>query len=809
MASISLHEYNQYIRSLIDQNNLEEAIFHCTTILKSYPKCITTYENLGEALLESKRFKDAEEVFSKILAVYPDNFIAHAGLSAVYEEDRDLDKAIWHMERAFESQPSNVAIQEEIRNLIGRRDGVPPSKIRLTRGALIRMYAKGELYQQAIAELQSTLEIESDRPDLEVLLARMYYLSGAYTEARETCTRLLSKYPYCYEANQIMYSLSPEENEEGNNPIFQQRLSELDPYFNFVEKGEADSGQVPYELIQLEKPEFVPTEKATASTPDWARQIGITWDESLEYHTIDHSELNAFLPSEANEQQPSAIPFIEEIDQPLESAFEENQLAEPVSEELPDWIAKAGWTRANEQESSSEIEPGTHSEEKLESPLEEAAPADELPDWLKSFGSPEDLKGSETLQPSEEKFEEFGFDTVPSLSPESIEEILSDNLIAEESQAPTETLDEKVPSESMDVDELSKSTEELHKDEEEIPDLPDWLKALEIEESIENLPDLFTPEEVISPPESTSDLDFLTELANSDLLGEMDLGMESPSTESGSEIESPQPENAEPEEIKGETREPEEKSAVPSWVQRILAGQGTISTPVVAESKPEEKPVESVESTAKNVEELITDLPEEQPEGGLLSKEMNEDLITWLHEISPEEEAAAAAPVPETTSETTTPDTGEITFEKLSSSESVEEFEISGESNEELVSELEETPALDDRLFDLLENENEKVVEAPVLQQNEIVHEPEQAVDISILIQLLQEKQYSVFNDKLNENRIPSDLIEEVIAEINQELVHNPTSYELWQSLGDLEMQKSNPSAAIEAYLEAERMLFH
>jgi len=61
----------------------------------------------------------------------------------------------------------------------------------------------------------------------------------------------------------------------------------------------------------------------------------------------------------------------------------------------------------------------------------------------------------------------------------------------------------------------------------------------------------------------------------------------------------------------------------------------------------------------------------------------------------------------------------------------------------------------------------------------------------------------------LNENRIPSHLIEEVIAEINQELVHNPTSYELWQSLGDLEMQKSNPSAAIEAYLEAERMLFH
>ena len=43
------------------------------------------------------------------------------------------------MEQAFDAQPSNVVVQEELRRLLGRRDGVSPNKIRLSRGALIRI----------------------------------------------------------------------------------------------------------------------------------------------------------------------------------------------------------------------------------------------------------------------------------------------------------------------------------------------------------------------------------------------------------------------------------------------------------------------------------------------------------------------------------------------------------------------------------------------------------------------------------------------------------------------------------------------
>jgi predicted Zn-dependent protease len=79
--------------------------------------------------------------------------------------------AIWHMERAYEVNPSNTSVQQEIRRLRGRRDGVEPTKLRLTRSALARMYIKGGLFGQAIAEIRQALTEDPDRPDLLILLA--------------------------------------------------------------------------------------------------------------------------------------------------------------------------------------------------------------------------------------------------------------------------------------------------------------------------------------------------------------------------------------------------------------------------------------------------------------------------------------------------------------------------------------------------------------------------------------------------------------------------------------------------------------
>ena len=183
MANVPLRNYINEIESIIDQKQTEEAVAHCRHILGIYPKNINTYRMLGKAYLESQRYGNAADIFQRVLSAIPDDFVSHVGMSIIREDESALDAAIWHMERAFESQPYNAAIQGELRRLFGLRDGMEPPKVHLTRGALARMYVKGNLPQQAIAELRSAIAEDPQRFDLLVALAQMYTQSGQNAKA--------------------------------------------------------------------------------------------------------------------------------------------------------------------------------------------------------------------------------------------------------------------------------------------------------------------------------------------------------------------------------------------------------------------------------------------------------------------------------------------------------------------------------------------------------------------------------------------------------------------------------------------------
>ena len=142
MAKIGLRAYNREIEQLIERGQIEEAIAHSKYILRFYPKHIETYRLIGKAYIESQRYSEAADILQRILSVLPDDFVSQIGMSIIREDEGNLDAAIFHMERAHEIQPSNVAVQDELRRLYGRRDGVEPPRLRLTRGALVRLYAK-------------------------------------------------------------------------------------------------------------------------------------------------------------------------------------------------------------------------------------------------------------------------------------------------------------------------------------------------------------------------------------------------------------------------------------------------------------------------------------------------------------------------------------------------------------------------------------------------------------------------------------------------------------------------------------------
>src|SRR5512140_3416541 len=236
MAKISLRMYNREIESLVEQGQrLDEAIAHCRHILQTYPKHLETYRLLGKAYLEAKRYDQAVDLFQRVLVAAPDDFVSHVGMSIIADDKGRLDDAIWHMERAFEVQPSNAAIQGELQRLFGRRDGVEPPKIRLTRGALAHMYVQGELFTQAISEIRAVLSNDPNRTDMKTLLARAYFRNGQKTEAADICNQLLGTYPYCLDANRIMAEIAPGAKQPDAAQEYRQRVVELDPYAAFVQ----------------------------------------------------------------------------------------------------------------------------------------------------------------------------------------------------------------------------------------------------------------------------------------------------------------------------------------------------------------------------------------------------------------------------------------------------------------------------------------------------------------------------------------------------------------------------------------------
>jgi tetratricopeptide (TPR) repeat protein len=183
MAEISLRAYLDYIDDRLARDAYTEVVAQCRHILERYPKHIETYRVLARALAaQDDHLQDALDLFQRVLSADPNDFMAHLGMSDAYRESQSFDQAIWHLERAFEQVPNNPELQDEIRRLYQQSGKKAPRKIQLTSGALARMYAKGKLYDQAIAESERHRE-RPERLDLQVLLANALWDSHQEMEA--------------------------------------------------------------------------------------------------------------------------------------------------------------------------------------------------------------------------------------------------------------------------------------------------------------------------------------------------------------------------------------------------------------------------------------------------------------------------------------------------------------------------------------------------------------------------------------------------------------------------------------------------
>ncbi|MGD8457548.1 MAG: tetratricopeptide repeat protein [Anaerolineales bacterium] len=313
MAKIALRVYNNEINDLIDHGEIEEAVAHCLHIIKSHPKHVDTYRLLGKAYLEEQQYGDAADILQRVLSSIPSDFIAQVGMSIIREDEGNLDSAIFHMERAFEVQPSNHAIQDELKRLYGRRDGIEPPKIRLTRGALARMYAHGNLHDLAIAELLAALSEDPQRYELMVLLANMYYQADKKVEAAETCKKILEKLPYCLDANRLLVNIL-ESNERGENAKpYRNRWDELDPYSSALDKGDLSTESLPDQTVTVDRLDWEPAgyDDDSYGRPAWASSLGA----DIQDDAGEGRALPDWMSDKGDEGEPAASSFDRSIEE--------------------------------------------------------------------------------------------------------------------------------------------------------------------------------------------------------------------------------------------------------------------------------------------------------------------------------------------------------------------------------------------------------------------------------------------------------------------------------------------------------------
>jgi cytochrome c-type biogenesis protein CcmH/NrfG len=400
MAIISLRAYNREIEGMIDNGQLDEAVAHCRHILATFPKHIASYRLLGKAHLEQQRISDATDIFQRVLSAIPDDFISNVGMSIIREDENNLDAAIWHMELAYETQPANIAIQDELRRLFGRRDGLQPPKPRLTRGALARMYIKGGIYDQAIAELRAAIAEDPNRPDLQLLLAQMFFQTSQRVEAVDTCVTILKKMPLCLEANRILAISLPEAENSEAVKNSRQIVVSMDPYYAFAEPESISSDQVSEGAVNIERLDWKSGLQIAEAPPqpNWATSLGISMDKPAEENIpewLKTAEAPA-APSLDEKASPGVSPFIWDT-QEVEKIITDTSKPEG---EIPDWMKDAGWSPSTGEPTSPVVAslppeenttpPGDGT---IAPPVSEDLEQANIPEWLRGI-APEDFTGT-------------------------------------------------------------------------------------------------------------------------------------------------------------------------------------------------------------------------------------------------------------------------------------------------------------------------------------------------------------------------------------------------------------------------------
>ena len=247
-------------------------------ILKSQPKNLRAYRQLGEALAGAARWGEAAGILRRLLGAQPGDFRAHSLLAQACQHIGEFDRAIWHAERALDQQPNDPENQELMRQLYRDQRQEEIERLQLTAGALAQQHIRNNMLQEALDTLAQALERNPERLDLQLLRARALWLDGKRTDAAEVAVEVLDALPYAIDANRIMTDLWLAEGRPSDAQPYLKRIEELDPQLaQQLATGEGTSEA----LLSMEELDYssISQREQAIVNPEWLNRLGGDTDE--------------------------------------------------------------------------------------------------------------------------------------------------------------------------------------------------------------------------------------------------------------------------------------------------------------------------------------------------------------------------------------------------------------------------------------------------------------------------------------------------------------------------------------------------
>ncbi len=455
---VALSDYLEEIGTQIRDHHAVEALALCKYVLRQFPKHLETYRLMASALVELGDTNGALDIYRRVLSADPESVDAYVGTARILDVRLQLDEALWYMERAFELAPTQTDIRQELLALYARAEGKPRGRLKLTRGALARLYVQEGLLPQAVREFREISQENPSRYDLRVALAEALWRTEQTRQAAEVAQSLLDPLPYCLKANLILgaaWRESAIEESEG----FLQRAQALDPSNQVANRLLADRSPLPPVQIKITRYE---DEEPPSPRPEGEKNIPGTGERMA----IEETNFE-IPPLVAPDQVAPAISF-----------------NEPPAELMPSSTTPE--TESALLDSAQEIreaEPGE--------PPVEAGPASESIDESSPGETEQEAESIASLQPT----------VFPTDEPSSSVEESVPEETAQEAEAGTAPHEEEKPTWLSGVPEESKIADKLVEEEE----MPSWLDGAKAEASTS--PEPATPEvkipkwvEVLSQP---------------------------------------------------------------------------------------------------------------------------------------------------------------------------------------------------------------------------------------------------------------------------------------------------------------------